>query len=305
MTQEEHDRRVAATKHMTEFVIKIDNCFAAPTMNTGVFLKINDDPYLVINTEDFGAFLTTEQLVTIERCIKDNNPALINKINPYVRCVKCPEFFDINALKTDPSAKIVMAVFLISMYKALPHTEVGKAEYSNFASRFHVYFTGVPAGLNVGTTILLNRISNSPKDWHTLPDNQKYVLVGFYPDHKKLIVRTITNSINLVVDPSHFTLVEEMDTLSAGIARTLVGIIGHHEKVENTYKQVIISLKNKLPKEEPKVTKEEVKDAPTPPATASLLNDKNTSVTKKKTNTDQVKKSNKKSPAKTKKSTKQ
>lgn len=251
MTKEEYERRVEATKHMTEFVIKIDNCFSAPMMNTGVFLMIDNDPYLIINTEDFGAFLTTDQLLLIEGSIKDNNPVVISKINPKVRCLKCPEFFNVNAIKSgDNAAKALLAVTLHGMYSALPHTEVGKAEYTNFASRFHVYFTGVPAGLCNGTTIQLIHNSCSPKDYHSLPDNKKYVLAGFYPDHKKLIVRSIGSSLNILTDPSQFTLVDEMDTLSAGIAATLVGIIGHSEKKEKVYKQAIIDLKNKLPKEE-------------------------------------------------------
>lgn len=298
MTQEEHDRRVEATKHMTEFVIKINNCFAAPTMNTGVFLKIGNDPYLIINTEDFGAFLTTDQLLTIEASIKDNNPALVSKVNPKVRCVKCPEFFNITAIKTDPSARILLAVFLHSMYGALPHTDIGKAEYSNFASRFHVYFTGVPAGLNDGTKILLNHINSSPKDWHYLPDTKKYMLVGFYPDHKKLIVRTLPSKIDLVVDPAQFTLADELDELGAGIAKTFVSIICHGEKKENLYRKVIIDLKNKLPKEEVVTKKEapikivDLKDLPPgaaikfdrnpPPVTTNKVNKKKSSKSKQK-----------------------
>lgn len=278
MTQEEHDRRVEATKHMTEFVIKIDNCFTAPTLNTGVFLWIGNDPYLIINTEDFGAFLTTDQLLIIETSIKDNNPALINKVNPKVRCVKCPDFFNITSIKTDPSARILLAVFLHSMYSALPHTEIGKAEYSNFASRFHVYFTGAPAGLNDGTRILLNHVGSSPKDWKYLPDNKRYMLVGFYPDHRKLIVRTLTSKVNLVVDPEQFAFVDEMDELSAGVAKTFVSIICHGEKKEKVYKQAIIDLKNKLPKEEVAPQKEtpiKIVDLKALPPGAGIKIDKN------------------------------
>ena len=279
MTEEEHNRKIDATKHMTEFVIKIDNCFSAPVLNTGVFLKVGDAPYLIINTEDFGAFLTTDQLVTIEKCIKDNNPALINKINPYVRCIRCHDVFDrLDDLRTNPAAGIMIAVSLYPMYKALPYTESGKAEYSNFVSRFHVYFTGVPAGLNMGTTILLNHISNSPKDWSILPTTKRYLLVGFYPDHKKLIVRALNNSINMVVDAAQFSIVDEMDKLSAGITRTIVHIISHCDMQESTYKQAINLLKSKLPKEKvvpQKKTPIKIVDLKELPPGAGLKFDKN------------------------------
>ena len=251
MTEKELETRMEATKFMVEFVIKINRSFAAPVVNTGVIMPIKNnkdkvETYFVVNTEEFGSFFTTEQLVVIESSIKNNKPNLISEINPKIRCVKCPDFINISTIKTDPAADILVGISLKEMYANLPHSTVGAAEYSNFVSRFHVYFTNVPAGINIGTRILLVPNSVSFSEWNKL-NERKYYLIGFHPDLHKLIVKAENTTVNLMVDPDKFTLADEKDELKAGVAQMFVNAFSRSELKEAQYIKTIQDLKAKIP----------------------------------------------------------
>ena len=243
MTKEEFEVIEPKVRNMVEFIARIDNGFGEVSFNCGVFMPVNMTNYLVINTRNYGTFLTADQLVTIAQALVDNQHNVIKEINPDLKVVIC-EHLNAELFKCPKLRDSMFGLYANTIYKKMwANTEKAQYNHVNLASSVKLLFTDRIAGTDMTSNIKVRAITCDPT---STAEEEDFRLVGFHPENKRLLICKVNKpGLTFVVDPKKFNLVLNEQDESAKITKSVFSLI---TKLEDREAQILL-LQQKLEKD--------------------------------------------------------
>ena len=227
------------TVGMKEFVITINMCLDAPIVNTGCVIPVNMGSYkqlwIVVNMEEYGEFLTADQLSKIQALLTKGTPKALNdiaKVCPTVVCAPCDPVVSMDMLLTPTTGSLMMGLFLLNAYLKNPHNRLKGQDinYCHFASRCRIYFNKYPAGLKAGTSIEMAGNKFTPHKLAQLKPENKVYLMDFVPKRRELALITGGKRV-FQGRPESFCFPEDHYLKLSEMAATVTEFVAVYEKL--------------------------------------------------------------------------